>query len=156
MKERISIYVASSWRNEYQQDVVEQLRRETRCAVYDFRNPEEGNAGFHWSEVDVDWQQWDVAQFARGLEHPVAEKGYQLDMLALHRAEIVVLLLPSGRSAHLEAGWAAGRGKTVYVLSPEPMEPELMYKMARGVFASVTELVDVINSVALLAGGDHP
>ena len=48
------IYVASSWRNEYQQEVVKVLR-ELGHEVYDFKNPE-GRTGFQWSAIDKDWQ----------------------------------------------------------------------------------------------------
>lgn len=50
MKKR-NIYVASSWRNPYQPVVVGELRFMGH-EVYDFRNPEPGSHGFHWSEID--------------------------------------------------------------------------------------------------------
>lgn len=49
------IYVASSWRNEFQWQVVHELRR-VGHEVYDFRNPKPGDDGFHWSEIDPDWE----------------------------------------------------------------------------------------------------
>lgn len=45
------IYVASSWRNKIQPSVVVALR-EAGHEVYDFRNPREGDTGFHWSDID--------------------------------------------------------------------------------------------------------
>ena len=39
------IYVASSWRNPYFEQVVKRLR-EQRYEVYDFRNPPHGGNGF--------------------------------------------------------------------------------------------------------------
>jgi hypothetical protein len=51
------IYVASSWRNPYQPDLVAHLRLEGH-AVYDFRNPFNGVPGFAWSEIDPDWKAW--------------------------------------------------------------------------------------------------
>ena len=44
-------------------------------------------------------------------------------------ADAFVLLMPCGRSAHLEAGWAIGAGKPTAILLSAG-EPELMYKMA--------------------------
>lgn len=41
----MKIYVASSWRNAYQPQVVDALRKEGN-EVYDFRNPAEGDNGF--------------------------------------------------------------------------------------------------------------
>ena len=43
---------------------------------------------------------------------------------ALRACDGCVLVLPSGRSAHLEAGWAAGAGKRVVVYVPEPAPGE--------------------------------
>jgi hypothetical protein len=46
-------------------------------------------------------------------------------------AEACVLCLPSGRSAHIEAGYFVGARKRLIVLTNGVrMEPELMYKMA--------------------------
>lgn len=39
------IYVASSWRNSFQQDVVKFLR-DVGHEVYDFKNPPHGRGGF--------------------------------------------------------------------------------------------------------------
>ena len=62
MTDRRNVYVASSWRNRYQPDVVQWLRG-LDLEVYDFRNPRPGDDGFRWSEIDPDWQQWTPAQY---------------------------------------------------------------------------------------------
>ena len=54
------IYVASSWRNPYDEQVVKRLREEGH-EVYDFRNPPHGGNGFHWTDVDENapiWTLW--------------------------------------------------------------------------------------------------
>ena len=51
------IYVASSWRNPYYEDVVKRLRSEG-FSVYDFRNPPHGGNGFHWTDVDENAPNW--------------------------------------------------------------------------------------------------
>jgi nucleoside 2-deoxyribosyltransferase len=135
----MKIYVASSWRNDRQPKVVEILRMQGH-EVYDFKNPAPGNHGFHWSEIDPNWQQWTPAQFQEALGHHVATAGFKLDMDALEACDACVLVMPSGRSAHLEAGYAIGAGKPTAILLAEG-EPELMYKMAR-VFLNVWDIVD--------------
>ncbi len=135
----MKIYVASSWRNRYQQDVVAALRGAGHD-VYDFRNPAPGDNGFHWSAIDPDWQTWTPDAFRSALSHPIADRGFGKDMNALRECDACVLVLPSGRSAHLEAGWAAGAGKLVVVFIPEPVEPELMYDMADFITVSYEEL----------------
>lgn len=135
------IYVASSWRNEHHQWVVAELH-DAGHDVYDFRNPAPGNRGFHWSEIDPRWRMWDVGSFVSALKHPVADAGFAADMEALRAADTTVLVLPCGRSAHLELGYAVGAGQRTAVFSPEPVEPELMYKMVdlvTGDFAALLE-----------------
>jgi hypothetical protein len=58
-------------------------------------------------------------------------------------ADTGVLVLPSGRSAHLEAGYFNGAEKDLFILMVEPQEPELMYLMGR-IALSVDDLVKVL------------
>ena len=118
--------------------------REAGHAVYDFRNPARGNHGFHWSEIDPHWRGWGCAAYLKALEHPVAGRGFSSDYRAMQWADTGVLVLPSGRSAHIEAGYFNGAGKHLYILLLEPQEPELMYLMADGIFDSVAALIDTL------------
>jgi hypothetical protein len=129
------IYVASSWRNAQQPSVVVALREDGH-EVYDFRNPLAGDGGFHWSQVDCEWRGWGLTEYVHHLEtNPIAAKGFKLDKDALNWCDTCVLLLPCGRSAHLEAGFAAGQGKPTLVMlsEDERLQPELMYLLAPGV-----------------------
>lgn len=129
----MKVYVASSWRNAIQPEVVRLLRVD-KHEVYDFREPAPGNRGFSWHEIDPSIAPGpadlviSAPRIARMLDHPAAEEGFQLDMDALRWCDACVLVLPCGRSAHLEAGWAVGAGKfTVGIL--DDGEPDLMWKM---------------------------
>ena len=76
------------------------------------------------------------------LTNDIAKAGFASDMQALREADAVVLLLPCGRSAHLELGWACGAGKpTAVVLEPRIDEPELMYLMTSTIVLGATELL---------------
>ena len=134
------IYVASSWRNKYQPEVVAALRKAGH-EVYDFRNPKDNPGGFHWADVDEKWQDWQPEEYIRNLTHPVAEKGFKADLDAMLWADTCVLVLPCGRSAHTEAGWFAGKGLKTIVYMPEKQEPELMYKLFEGVVGTITDLI---------------
>ncbi len=145
---RRRIYVASSWRNSYQPTTVELLRGAGH-EVYDFRNPRPGDTGFAWSEIDPDWLAWKPRPFRRALEHPVAAAGFASDFHAMEWADTFVLDMPCGRSAHLEAGWAIGRGKpTAIVMREEKFEPELMYLMAARLVCDYHELATWLRSLA--------
>lgn len=153
------IYVASSWRNAYQQSVVRTLR-EAGHAVYDFRHPTPEDTSFHWSEIDPAWEDWPPGQYIRALQHPIAQTGFARDFAAMQWADAFVLVLPCGRSAHLEAGWALGAGKPTVIYIPEPVEPELMYLTGGGRFALtepqiVAELAAVMNAEAGDAGRER-
>ena len=124
----MKVYVASSWRNAHQPRVVIALR-DAGHEVYDFRHPGEGERGFAWSDIDPNWQRWSVDDFRLGLRHDLARHAFRRDQEALEWCDACVLVLPSGMSAHLEAGWCAGRDKLVVVYAPEIREAELMYKL---------------------------
>lgn len=125
----MKIYVASSWRNLLQHEIVTALRLYGHD-VYDFKNPGPGNAGFSWSEIDPKWKEWDARAYREALKHPLAEKGYEFDISALRACDACVLVLPSGRSASWEFGYAMGQGKRGAVVQFDAVEPELMYREA--------------------------
>lgn len=137
------IYVASSWRNGYQQEVVKILRHFGH-EIYDFKNPPHGNGGFQWAAIDKNWQQWNAEDFKEALKHPIAEAGFKSDFDAMQWADVCVLLLPCGRSAHSEAGWMKGAGKTVYIYQLWGEEPELMYKLYDGIATCEIELIKLL------------
>jgi len=135
----MKIYVASSWRNN-QQPMVVKVLREAGHEVYDFRRPCPGELGFQWLDVDPKWKSWNPLEFANALNHPIAQKAFTTDMTALMECDVCVLVLPCGRSAHLEAGWAVGNGKHLFILLDQS-EPELMYAMADHLCLSLYDLL---------------
>ncbi len=141
-----SVYVASSWRNAVHPSVVLRLR-DAGFVVYDFRNPTPGDSGFAWREIDGGWETWTSEQLREALQHPIAKAGFSSDMRALDTADSVVLVLPSGRSSHMEFGYGARAGKLCIVLLPDPreltVEPELMYSMGT-IATSLEEVVSLL------------
>lgn len=139
----MNIYLASSWRNQEQPRVLALLRGAGHL-VYDFREPTPGNDGFSWSQVGKDGPPYTVAQYLKAIAHPAANIGFELDMRALKGCDTCVLLLPCGRSAHLEAGWAVGAGRRVVVYTRDGEEPELMYKMCAAVVSTDEQLLEAL------------
>lgn len=136
------IYVASSWRNEYQPDVIKFLRSH-QFNVYDFRAPEAGNHGFHWTEIDrTPLSEWPLDRYKQIIEHPLAIEGFDLDYNAMKNSSAAIIVLPCGRSAHLEAGYFVGSRKPLYVYVPGKFEPELMYKMATLITDKIGDIAD--------------
>jgi len=60
------------------------------------------------------------------LNDPVHRAHFETDLAGLRNAGTVVLLLPAGTSAHIEAGIAFGLGKKL-VLIGKPEKPETLY-----------------------------
>lgn len=143
------IYLASSWRNPQQPDLVVALRMAGH-EVYDFRNPDvQGppggrGRGFGWAEIDPAWKTWTPEQFREALDHPIADAGFGSDLAAMEWADTFVLAQPCGRSAHLELGWACGQNKRTIVLLAPGQEPELMLKAADHFCLDIDEVVQAI------------
>ncbi len=143
------IYVASSWRNEQQPNVVHAIL-EAGHEVYDFRHPSMGpgkrGLGFHWSDIDPDWKTWTPEQFREALRDPRAADGFASDLCGMEWANTFVLVMPCGRSAHLELGWAIGASKPAHILLSDG-EPELMYGLATGLHTHLGELLSALGPV---------
>lgn len=132
----MKIYVASSWRNEIQ-DIVVDLLTAQGYDVYDFKNPP-SKSGFSWQEVMPEYipgsELVSPQIYLNALEHPRAIEGFESDYIAMIHSDVIILVLPCGRSAHLELGWAISRpDKETAILLDQPsgtdVVPELMYKM---------------------------
>jgi hypothetical protein len=149
------IYVASSWRNQLQPRVVEALRSQGH-RVYDFKQPDSTpDRGFHWSDTGLAHSNpaegdppviglASASDYLAALAHPAAMHGFQRDFNEMVAADTFVLVLPCGRSAHLELGWAVGAGKRTAILLDDPCTPELMYKMVDQVATSLDDLVQAL------------
>jgi len=83
----------------------------------------------------------DVDGYLSMVSHPRAVDGFEEDFGAMEKADTFVLVLPCGKSAHLELGWAVGAGKRTAVLLEDPVEPELMYRMVDYLARSLFDLL---------------
>lgn len=147
------IYVASSWRNEFQPAIVTALC-DAGHEVYDFRNPAPGQKGFAWRDCGGQAAAEGpgtgaktIPIYLEAIRSERAKQGFARDKDALDWCDVCVLVLPCGRSAHLEAGYAAGQGKrTIFFLRPEQFEPELMYLLGAGFALDTPSLLRMLES----------
>ncbi|TIV65826.1 MAG: hypothetical protein E5V86_10620 [Mesorhizobium sp.] len=136
------IYLASSWRNPHQPAMVDLLRQEGH-QVYDFRNPPH-STGFGWKDIALA-PPFTAAEYRQALlTHPRAAQGFNADFSAMRWADTGVLLLPCGRSAHLELGWMAGAGKRTIILTRDGEEPELMALLADQICINADEVLEAL------------
>jgi len=104
-----------------------------------------GTSGFKWSDIGLDPKDLLAKEYREKLyTHPIAACGYMADMRAMEWADACVLVLPCGRSAHLEAGWFCGRGKRTVILTRDGEEPELMALMAQHICINLDEVLDAL------------
>jgi nucleoside 2-deoxyribosyltransferase len=129
------------------QPAVVTMLRACGHAVYDFRSPAPGRGGFSWSEIDENWKDWTPAAYRHALQDPIAIQGYRYDIEALRACDACVMVLPCGRSANWEFGYAMGQGKRGVVVQFEAQEPELMYREAE-IVTTADELMDAFGGLA--------
>ena len=145
----MKLYTASSWRNEKYPNVVKELLRNGH-EVYDFRN---ANSWFRWEEISEDWEYWSNGQFVSALSHPLSKKAFSADFNGMQWADACVLILPCGKSAHIEAGYMKGKGKPLYILLDnwEMTRAELTYSIADGIFGNLPQLVERLQTLEGIA-----
>ena len=99
-------------------------------------------------EADDYWQKYEKGRgltYREALVDYAAQHVFNFDKHHLERADAVVLVLPAGKSGHLELGWALGRGKKGYILmTQEPERWDVMLAFSDGVVESVEELKEVL------------
>jgi hypothetical protein len=147
------IYLASSWRNTNQAGLVSVLRMWGH-QVYDFKSRDRMPCGgpvataFSWAEVDPAWGTWHPRAYRQHVTTSErAASGFLGDFRGMEWADTCVLLLPCGRSAHLEAGYMKGRGKRLiihFVSDKSNEEPDLMYLMADHITIDNGELAEAL------------
>ena len=145
---KLKIYLASSWQNKEYEQVLNTLRLEG-YETYDFKHPENKElSSFDWEKLNKKYNRWTCSDFKKALNHPETIKAFQKDFQAMQEADICVLLLPCGRSAHSEAGWMKGNGKKVFILDlSENPKPELMYRMYDEYLTEIMELIERIKLI---------
>lgn len=84
-------------------------------------------------KADDAWRDYERSQgrtFEEALEGPAARNVFAFDRKWLDQASSVLLVLPAGKSAFMEAGYAAGRGKHVVVMLDDPERWDVMLQFA--------------------------
>ena len=132
-------------------------------SLRDLKVPEIGQqlrkAGF---EVFDDWHaagptaddEWKRYEEGRGHNYAEALKGYaakhvfEFDLHHISRANLGILMLPCGKSGHLELVYMLGQGKKGYILLDDNVARfDVMYKFADGVFADLKSLIQELRLV---------
>ncbi len=128
------IYIAASWK---MHNVALMLARQLRAAGFEvdcFCDNTTGRFVFHFKEIVGNHpKEWNAV---RMIGQPQVIRAFMEDKYWLDWCDTCILLVPSGRSAHLEAGYAKGCGKTLYIYGEFPQgEWDVMYGFAAGLYS---------------------
>ena len=145
---RRRVYIASSWKQASAVNTLAIFLEGNGMEVFAFTEGDKRPDGLDAFTFGPDtWEgplplkQTDWINF---MDNAKTERAFRADKAGLDWADTVVLLLPCGRSAHLEAGYAVGQGKELYVWGDlPPGEYETMYGFADGLyrFEQLDELI---------------
>lgn len=140
----MKIYLASSWKNQNAVLNLAGIFEKEGFEVDAFCRATDNRYSFHWSELvgtEDDLKNYDAIDM---LTDPRTQRAFKEDKKWLDWSDCVILVLPCGRSSHMEAGYAKGQGKLLYIYGHMPKgEFDVMYGFADGLFRS-EELLSLI------------
>jgi len=148
-KQKKIIYIIGSLRNEKIPVIAKEIRKEFNFEVFD-----------DWfspgPEADDFWRKFEKTRgstYKEALRNYAAKHIYEFDKTHIDRADIGILIMPAGKSAHLELGYMIGQGKTCFVLfDKEPERWDLMYQFVLenggNVCFSIEELKKELSKIA--------
>lgn len=140
-----NIYLAASWKNVHYDRVLGLLQAQGHT-VYDYRTAVQKIV---WTDLDPSASMWRPAKARMALQsYAKADTTFKGDYDALVACDTCVILYPSGKSAHLEAGFAKGHGAYVvaYVDGSHIGPIELMLKMVDQIVVADHELLEALRS----------
>lgn len=133
------IYVIGSLRNKKIPFFAKELREALGVEVFD-----------DWfspgPEADDYWRKYEKARgstYSEALKNWAGKHVFEFDKYHIDRLGIGVMIMPAGKSGHLELGYMIGQGKKGYILfDEEPERWDVMVQFATGVFFKKEDLID--------------
>ncbi len=137
----MKIYLVGSLRNPEIRAIAKLIRLDGH-EVFDDWHAAGPDADEHWQSYEKDRGHG----YKDALTGPFANHAFALDEFHLTACDAVVMVMPCGKSGHLELGWAIGRGKLGYILFPdgEPERWDLMHNFATAIHFDLPSLLKEI------------
>jgi len=86
--------------------------------------------------------------YKEALKGYAAQHNFQFDKFHIDRCDIGIMVMPAGKSGHLELGYMIGCGKPGFILfESEPDRMDLMYNFATDVFFNKQDLFDALKKI---------
>lgn len=144
MYSKPTIYIIGSLRNPAIPEVAEYFRANGFDPFDDWHA-----AGPHADDCWRDYERGRGRTYIEALEGYAAKHVFEFDKEHLDRCDMALLVMPAGKSAHLELGYVIGNGKPGFILLDDSHnDPEFRYdvmlQFAAGVFTSKEVAVDRI------------
>jgi hypothetical protein len=136
------IYLIGSLRNPAIPELAEVLRTHS-LEVFDDWHAAGPRADDHWQEYETHRGR----SYGEALKGAAAVSVFRFDKLHLDKADTVVLVMPAGKSGHLEFGYSVGMGKRgIVFFDKEPERWDVMYQFASAVCFGEQELINALRS----------
>jgi nucleoside 2-deoxyribosyltransferase len=136
------VYVIGSLRNPKIPEIANKIR-EAGFEVFDDWYAAGPEADDKWKE----YEQGRGRSYTEALGGAAATNVFEFDKKHLDSSDAVVLVLPAGKSGHMELGYCLGKGLPGYILLEEGSDRwDVMYKFADGVYKTVDELAQVMHA----------
>jgi len=137
------IYLASSWKNRNIINMVAEELSNIGHEVDNFTDPSNGRFVFSWTELPQEiLLNLNAKTFLKDWR---TQKAFQQDKKKIDLADVVIMIMPCGRSSHLELGYAAGKGKKTIIYYPNSFvngEFETMYGFADLITNDIDNIIE--------------
>lgn len=142
------LYLVGSLRNPRIPELAKKLRKEFATLGQDVEVFDDWYAA--GPEADDEWKSYEQARgraYVEALEGRAAKNVFAFDKANLDRATHVVLVLPAGKSGHMEVMYAqyGTNAKAAILLDPEDVRWDVMYQFVDRVLETDEQVVEFVN-----------
>jgi|GEM_PF-853335 len=131
-----SIYLIGSLRNPEVVQFANDLEQQGFEAFADWQSP-----GPDADDFLRDYSKARGRNYKQTLQSHAARHIFEFDLHHIKRCDAAIMLMPAGKSGHLELGYVRGLGKPGYILfDKEPERVDVMYQFATDIFFKKEEL----------------
>lgn len=135
----MKIYLASSWKMKQTVSLMAVILKDAGHEVDSFCSDDGIRKSFDWDELTeimeeegIDISKLDAIEM---MNHWRVRAAFKEDKTFIDWADVLIMIMPCGRSSHLEAGYAVGKGKKMYIIGGfEKGEFDVMYGFANGMY----------------------
>lgn len=144
-RDKINIYLTGALKNPRIPDIGNALRARGFDVMDEWFTPGEF--------ADTNWQAYEKKRgrsYIEALKGRAATNIFLFDCSYLDHSDVVVLVMPAGKSAMLELGYAVGRGKRTYILldGQDPERYDIMPNLVDGVCPTLDDLIKELDSLS--------